>query len=408
MANSASSCPSDLADVVIIGAGFSGTIAAIVLARSGYSVSLIDRHKVYPPDFRAEHLDEVQSEGLSRLGLLDGMMAGVPCVDHVACARYGRFLEIKRTRNYGITYASMVNAARRLLPATVNNITGRVVDISTGPEEQRVLLADGRSIHGRLLVLASGLGYALCRRAGIERRILREAHSLTFGFDMMPPEGREFPYPFYVYLGERPQDRIDYLAAFYIGDTMRANLFTYRDYREPWTRQMLDQPAEALLRLLPGLGRTLGPFRVPGAVQVRAMDLYVSEQYRRPGVVLIGDAFQTSCPAAGLGVTRLLTDVERLCTVHVPRWMATPGMGVEKIAAFYDDRVKQESDRHARHTAEYRRAVTTEISLGWNLHRQRVALQRRARLTAARMSGGMQDAMARLVHRPASGQPGAA
>ena len=61
-------------------------------------------------------------------------------------------------------------------------------------------------------------------------------------------------------------------------------------------------------------------------------------------MVLVGDAFATSCPAAGTGAGKALMDVERLCNVHIPQWLATPGMGAEKIAAFYDDPVKNAYD----------------------------------------------------------------
>jgi hypothetical protein len=32
--------------------------------------------------------------------------------------------------------------------------------------------------------------------------------------------------------------------------------------------------------------------------------------------------------------------------VHVPRWLATPGMGMDKIVAFYDDEVKVVCERY--------------------------------------------------------------
>ena len=51
----------------------------------------------------------------------------------------------------------------------------------------------------------------------------------------------------------------------------------------------------------------------------------ITEVCRKAGVVLIGDAFATSCPAAGTGARKVLTDVERLCNVYVPKWLATPG-----------------------------------------------------------------------------------
>ena len=88
----------------------------------------------------------------------------------------------------------------------------------------------------------------------------------------------------------------------------------------------------------------MGDFTVPGFVKIRPVDLYVTKGYRQDGIVLVGDAFATSCPAAGTGARKVLVDVERLCNVHIPRWLATPGMGEAKIAAFYDDPVKQACD----------------------------------------------------------------
>jgi 2-polyprenyl-6-methoxyphenol hydroxylase-like FAD-dependent oxidoreductase len=362
-------------DVVIVGGGFSGTLAAVLLARAGYRVALVDRHPVYPDDFRAEHLDQVQTEALNRMQLLDRIVSDAPCVRYVVAASHGRVVGLWPTINYGLRYDSMVNAARTLLPPCAELMIGRVADLETGPVHQRITLADGRVLTARLLVLATGLGYALCSKLGISRRVLHERHSLTFGFDMQPIAGDRFPFPFLVYQGERVLNQIDYLAAFEIGATMRANLFTYRDYRDPWTQTMLREPDRVLNEVLPGLAKVMGAFRVSGPVQARAMDLYASDGFRRPGVVLIGDAFQTACPAAGKGLTRALTDVERLCTVHIPQWLMTPDMAVEKINAFYDDPVKQVCDAQATHTAHYRRALTTGTELRWILHRRRLQMQ---------------------------------
>ena len=129
---------------------------------------------------------------------------------------------------------------------------------------------------------------------------------------------------------------------------MRANLFVYRDLHDPWLKQFREAPRETLYAMWPGLRQLMGDFTVPGFVQIRPVDLYVTKGYRQAGVVLVGDAFATSCPAAGTGARKVLVDVERLCNVHIPRWLATPGMGEEKIAAFYDDPVKQACDASQR------------------------------------------------------------
>jgi 2-polyprenyl-6-methoxyphenol hydroxylase-like FAD-dependent oxidoreductase len=159
---------------------------------------------------------------------------------------------------------------------------------------------------------------------------------------------------------------------------MRANLFTFLDYRDPWARDLRRAPKATLLRTLPRLARFLGDFQVIDGVQNWIMDLCAVENFERDGVVLIGDSFQTSCPAAGTGVSRLLTDVERLCTVHLPRWLASPGMGLDKIAQFYRDPAKQAADARALRLAHYRRSLTLETGLRWAVHRQQVLLRRRA------------------------------
>ena len=89
-----------------------------------------------------------------------------------------------------------------------------------------------------------------------------------------------------------------YLSLFPIDGTMRANLMVYRAADDPWLRQLRQAPEQALLALMPGLDRIVGKFKVTGQIRTRPADLYVSSGYRRGGVVLVGDAFATSCPAA--------------------------------------------------------------------------------------------------------------
>jgi 2-polyprenyl-6-methoxyphenol hydroxylase-like FAD-dependent oxidoreductase len=364
---------------VIVGSGISGTLAATVLGRTGLNLCLIDRHEVYPRDFRAEHLDGRQIDQLWRLGLLEDLTDGLYRGETVTVARFGRTVGAAPTINFGQRYETMVNRARATLPPTVTVMTGRVTNVTTSDSMQHVRMSDGRAVNARLVVLATGQGYSLCRQLGIIRRVLREAHSLTFGFDIEPLGGNAFSHSFLIYQPEKIQDRIDYLSAFTLGKTTRINLFTYRNYREPWTKAFMADPDAGLDAALPGLRHVTGPFQAVGPVVARPMDLYVSEGYRRDGVVVIGDAFQSSCPATGMGMVRLLTDIERLSGAHIPTWLMTPGMSAEKIATFYGDPIKVACDAQALHDAEYRRAVSTETTLRWSLHRARVHAVERLR-----------------------------
>jgi 2-polyprenyl-6-methoxyphenol hydroxylase-like FAD-dependent oxidoreductase len=85
--------------------------------------------------------------------------------------------------------------------------------------------------------------------------------------------------------------------------------------------------------------------------------------------VLVGDAFSTSCPAAGTGTTKVFTDVERLCNVYIPQWLATDGMDAEKITTFYDDPVKTACEARCLAKAYHLRSLSIDNGLAWRAKR---------------------------------------
>ena len=90
---------------------------------------------------------------------------------------------------------------------------------------------------------------------------------------------------------------------------------------------------------------------------------------RLPGVTLVGDAFSTACPVSGTGAAKALLDVERLCGVYVPQWLATGGMSVEKIAQYYNDADKKKSDAHSFRTSVFARRAALGEGLLWTAFR---------------------------------------
>jgi 2-polyprenyl-6-methoxyphenol hydroxylase-like FAD-dependent oxidoreductase len=380
-------------DIAIVGGGLAGSTAAAMLGRAGIPAILIDPHPVPRPDFRVEKLSgRQQLERFRRTGLAESVLRSATHDGENWIARFGILLDRKPSEQFGVMYDTLINAIRAEISPDIEVIHAKAAAITTGAQRQKLTLSTGVEISARLVVLANGLNVGLRHALGIERRIVSTCHSISLGFDMVPIGRGAFDFPALTYFSERSNDRIPYLTLFPVGATMRANLFAYREMDDPWLRQMRQAPEQTLNASLPRLRKLIGDFRVAGEIKIRPADLYVSVGYRQPGVVLVGDAFATSCPVTGTGTDKVFTDVSQLCNVHIPNWLSSDGMGEDKIAAFYDDPVKQECDAWSATKAWNFRSVTIEDGAWWRA-------QRSARFVAG-LSAGM---LRRLRNRLAAG-----
>ena len=357
-------------DIAIIGGGLAGSTAAAMLGRAGIATVLIDPHEVYPFDFRVEKLSgDAQLERFFRTGIADSVLRQATHDGENWIARFGYLLDKRPSRQFGISYEHLVTAIRVEIPRPAELVYAKVTDIEAGGERQTLTLSNGETLSARLAVLANGLNVGLRRKLGIERRITSACHSISIGFDLVPVGRPAFDFPAMTYFSERTSDRIPYLTLFPVGSTMRANLFTYREIDDPWLREMRRRPVETMNAALPRLHHFTGKTAVDGDVKIRPVDLYVSTGYRQAGIVLVGDAFAATCPVTGSGTDKVLTDVTQLCNVHIPNWLATEGMGEDKISSFYDDPVKLACDAWSSKQSISFRKVTLDDGLYWEAQR---------------------------------------
>lgn len=365
--------PVAMADICIIGAGLAGTAAASVLAAAGHDVVLADVRDIFPPSFRAEKITTAQMALFDRLGLGAPARACAVPYSHVAVARSGFVYRERSVDEYGMSYSALIESLRGAMPPSVRKITGRVTSIATTDGVQRVVWDEGTAVDARLVIIATGAGHAIHAKLGMERMVVSRNHSLNFGFDVAPPPGG-FTFESLSYYGNGIVDRVAYLTLFRGPDRMRANFYCYRHIGETWAKEFFRDPGKGIAETLPGLAAVAGRFEVAGAVSVRAVDLHRTVGYRQAGAVLIGDSFTTCCPVVGLGMLKVLTDVDRLCTTHIPQWFATPGMSEDKTSAFYDDPVKRQSDAAAWRRSVATKAAATNPGLPWAMRRAGQAL----------------------------------
>ncbi len=377
-------------DVAIVGGGLAGSTAAAMLGRAGVPALMIDPHASYPPELRCEKLGGDQIDLLRKTGLADATLRAARLDGEVWEARFGYVVAKKPSDQHGIMYDTLVNTLRAQIPPEVETICAKASAISNSPERQKLVLSNGEEISARLVVLANGLNVGLRHTLGIKRRVISECHSVTLGFDVEPVGRHAFSFPALTYWPKRSRSRMAYLTLFPVDGAMRANLMVYREMTDPWLSRFRQAPEQTMRAMMPRLQRMMGDFRVNGAVRIRPADLCVTENYLQPGIVLVGDAFSTSCPAAGTGTTKVFTDVERLCSGYIPSWLASEGMDKVKIAGFYNDSEKVACEARSLAKAYHLRSLSIDNGLSWRA-------QRWARFVA-RLSQGMWRAIrARLT-----------
>lgn len=353
-----------------------------MLGRAGIPTIVIDPHEHYPFDFRVEKIgNALQLARLAETGTAHAVLRSATHDGENWIARRGHLIDKTPSQQHGIAYHDLVNAIRiEAKKHPVETICGKVAGLATGSDRQAVTLSDGGTISARLIVLASGMSTRLAHQVGIGRDVLSKCHSISVGFDIIPVGRPAFEFPALTYYSETPNDRTPYITLFPIKQRMRANLFVYREANDPWLAQMRRDPVATLNGALPNLRKITGEFHVAGDVRVRPVDLSVSTGYRQAGIVLVGDAFATSCPAAGTGTDKVYTDVARLCGVYIPTWLKTEGMSADKIGAYYVDPAKLACDAWSMRKAFHFRRTTIDPGLYWRA-------QRLARLAAGSGKG---------------------
>jgi 2-polyprenyl-6-methoxyphenol hydroxylase-like FAD-dependent oxidoreductase len=283
--------------------------------------------------------------------------------------RYGRLVDRKPSVRAGILYHDLVNTVRQQIPANVRHVATKVTGITSCAERPLITLATGEEIAPRLAILATGLNQGLRETLEISRDVLSPCHSISIGFDMRAPEGQSFEFPALTVFPEQPGQSMAYLAIFPVRGGMRANLFVYWSMEDTRLRQFRHHPKEALLELIPTLARFTGPFTIEGQVSIRPVDLVRVSAPQRPGIVLVGDAYSTSCPAAGTGANKVLTDVQRLCSTYIPAWLERDSIGAADVSEFYADPVKAQCEAESLQKAMWLRRISTGTSLGWRCWR---------------------------------------
>ena len=331
------------AEIIIVGGGFSGASAANVLSDQGISVITIDRHKDYPNFFRAEKIEPNQASALSKFGLLEARRPLVGPIGKTINYKDG-VSEVFDTKNqFGMSYSDTVNSFREVVKSKSQFICSTVVDIRLS-ESLQTVVTKGGEYSCRLIVLAAGGSEVLLKKIGIERRNQPSLTSFSFAFDIVLSGEDSFPYSGLNYFLTNSDKTIDYATIFKIGETFRVNVFTQWPVGSSLITDLMKSPKDFMDEYFPDLEGQVGPYEIVSKVQAFPTAFYRLSKVKKPGIVVIGDDYQSVSPATGSGLDKVVTDVDRLCNTYVPLWLKTEGMKAQKIKQFYDDAEKKSVD----------------------------------------------------------------
>lgn len=361
----------DSPTAIIVGAGPAGSITALLLARRGVPVLLLDRATFPRPKACGDCLSAAATDLLRRVGLLDDVLAagatqigqwriiapdGTPAI-----GRFGNALalSLERRKLDAVLLDAAIDAGARFRHAQVTDLVvreGRVHGV-------RILVGGHRrkSLEAPLVIGADGLRSIVARRLGVVRRTPRLRKVSLTAHLRSPAHARAGPTCNGGMHGEMhvvSDGCVGYAPAGHglVNVTLVVTTDAARELRTLGPGAFFRDRLRQVPELRERLGASLGALEEDAILASGPFDVPVRRPVAR-GAALVGDAAGYYDPFTGQGIYQAMAAAELLANAVGPVFGRDPGRAVYP-APDLDPDLHHELDRALRQYARDKRRLT--------------------------------------------------